>query len=454
MHSLFKRCHPLTKRVVILTAFIIFAPQSFTSAATSVYYSVGSSTATQLMTGSPTVTVSGNTATFSVAQSGNIGVGDVVIYGSPSRTAYVSRKLSTDGTQWSLVTATGTTPIATTTATVASIKRAFASLSAAISGSNNASHMNTSNLVTGNYVLNISCYYDGSPDTTSLVVPNSYVTRPSNYINIFTPISTSTQANLSQRHTGKWTSTAYQLVYTGSAAGVIDIYANYTRITGLQIRHTPTNNYSRTIRMDSMTGSGGYVVLDSNIIDGRVSGRTNPEGIGQTSAAANPTVVVTNNIIYGFNNGNSGGTGITVTSGTGFIYNNTVWNSYNSYGFGWNSGTVIYLKNNIAQNDTTGYYSGGATIDPSSTNNLSGHSDAPGSNPITSAAVVFASIASTTVPDLHVSLLDTFARGQGANLSADANYPFYWDVDNQTRSGSGSWSVGADEYIPVSFPRR
>ncbi len=46
-----------------------------------IYYSVGTSTA-DLKTGSPTIAISGGLATLSVAQTGHLGVGDVIVYGA------------------------------------------------------------------------------------------------------------------------------------------------------------------------------------------------------------------------------------------------------------------------------------------------------------------------------------------------------------------------------------
>src|ERR1035437_3777404 len=74
------------------------------AATANVFYSVGQSSS-NLMTLSPTVTIASGMATFSQAQTGNIGVGDKVTYNT-SAIAYISGKISQ--TQWSLVTATGT----------------------------------------------------------------------------------------------------------------------------------------------------------------------------------------------------------------------------------------------------------------------------------------------------------------------------------------------------------
>src|ERR1700677_213009 len=93
-----------SSRAFLYTLFIalsLFIGIHSALAATNVYYSVGQSTSTNLMTGSPTVTITSGAATFSIAQTGNIGIGDQVTYGTS--TAYISGKVTTS--QWTLETA-------------------------------------------------------------------------------------------------------------------------------------------------------------------------------------------------------------------------------------------------------------------------------------------------------------------------------------------------------------
>jgi hypothetical protein len=414
-----------------------------TTTTVDVYYSVGQSTSTNLVTGgsSTTVTITSGAAVFSVAQTGNIGVGDQVTYASGT-VAYISGKSDTTQLDWSLVTATGSTPANITNATVTSINRAFASLSAALNtttGFANASHLATSSLVGANAIVNLSCYYDTGPDTTSVYISGSLITSTSTYINIYTPNNTSTQANFSQRHTGKWASNAYQLIETNGPYG-LEIETNYVRVVGLQVETnvtaTDTQNYPEGIVIND--AQGGYIVLDSNIIAAQSASSTvSTEGI--TVANSTPTTgVFLNNIVYETSN-TASSLGITGLN-SGYIYNNTVYNMWRSYEA---SSTVPY-KNDIAQSDTQGYVGTGSA---SSTNNISDHTDAPGSNPEDLATVLFAS---TSTQDFHLSVLDTKARGNGANLTNDPNYPFTYDIDGQTRPSSGAWDIGAAQWEAAS----
>jgi hypothetical protein len=415
-------------------------------APTNIYYSVGQ-TSVDLKTGSPTVTITNGAAVFSAAQTGNIGVGDEVTYGS-GQIAYISGKTSSDQMHWTLETATGGLPADVANANVTSITRAYTSLEAAVTGAIDSSHLSGSNLAALNIILDFPCYYDTGPDTGGGArVLNTYVTTPSNYIQIYTPTDTVNQVNRSQRHNGAWTSSgAYELDTTTQYGIRID--TNYARIIGMQISATISGNFARTLMFDGISGSGGYIVLDSNILRATMVGTpTNAEGIGFTSPPAGPTSAITNNIVYGYA-GNNQDAGIYLKGlGTHYVYNNTSYGSYNGF-LSTRNGTTqvptVYYKNDLAQNTTVGYSTSFTTIG-TSTYNLSDHADAPGSNAQNSKT---ASFVSASNGDFHLLYSDAVARDKGADLSGDANYAFSNDIDGQTRPYNSIWDIGADEYEP------
>ncbi len=83
-----------------------------------------------------------------------------------------------------------------------------------------------------------------------------------------------------------------------------------------------------------------------------------------------------------------------------------------------------------------------------STNNLAfGDSNAPGSNAQQNVAPTYVNSAS----DWHLGTTDTAALAKGADLSADANFPFSTDIDGETRSAP--WDIGADKWpgTPLSL---
>ncbi len=402
---------------------------------THVYYSVGQNT-NDHKTGTPDVTISDGVATFSVAQTAtNMGVGDRVTYNGGS-VAYISGKIS--DTQWTLVTATGQAPTdELTPVTVNSIAHEFASLFAAEAGAADINHLNTTDLVAGDYVLNLACYYDTGADTTNVIV-DGYTTGVNNYINIYTPTDTSTEVNQSQRHDGKYNAGSY--VLQQSTGVVMSIQDNHVRVEGLQVRSTSNagSNYGICVTNDIV--GAGDIRLSHNYIEGSNNTTGNAKGIYVYNGVdATLNVDIWNNIIY--NVGASGGAtqGIIIldTDVTGNVYNNT---QYKSNAF-WVESTNIIAKNNILSG---GWYIG-AGYSASSTNNAGTHGTPPGTNPIT--------LSSTdpldyfiSASDLHINSGATFAA-EIIDAGIDPSGGFSDDIDGNSRPFGAGWDIGADELI-------
>ena len=406
-------------------------------AATQIFYSVGQNT-TDHKTGTPTVTVSGTTATFSVAQTAtNMGVGDKVTY--TGGTCYISGKTNVDQMHWSCVSATGGTPVAVIGASVTSIAHVFNSLNGAVNAGNtngafDASHLNTKDLVTGNYQLNIPCYYDTGADTTAVTV-QSWTTSATNYVRIYTPYNTTSEVNQTQRHSGKWDDGKYNLSITPAGLGIVVNSAN-VNIDGLQIYIN--YGYSNGPTAISLVPSFGQYTISNSILKANNPGGTYANGI--TVQTSTSTYKIYNNIIYNFTG--SAGTGYGISIGAvnppAYIYNNTI--------IGCNKGVVtggslntIYLKNNIAYNNTIADY--GGTFNSGSDYNISNDATAPGAHSKISTTVAFVD---ATNNDFHLSPTDTAAKNAGADLSADPYLPFTTDIDGETRA-SGKWDIGADD---------
>jgi hypothetical protein len=411
----------------------------------SVFYSVGQSLK-DLKSGNPSLSIKGGRAVFSLPQSNNIGVGDEVTYGQ-NAVAYIARKTSQEKLHWDLVTADGSLPNDVDNAPVNTIKHAFSSLSSAFYGTKDDRHLGTEDLVKARVVVFLSCYFDFGPETSPVYIPSSLVTGPENYVRIYTPSNTSTEANFSQRHLGRWTPNAYTLSVVDSYAA-IDVNSNFIRIEGLQINHRDTVasevEYPRSIRIDSLQGHGGYILIKSNLIHGSFVKAKSPSGIANFASRAAPTLAIANNIVDGFvGDATEKPSAIATTSGTAFIYNNTVVDNFQ--GFLSKSSMVTY-KNNLAQRNIVGFGVGvGADLD--SSNNLSDREDAPGKSSLQASRVIFLDMSKG---DFHIASLNSGALGRGANLSNDARFAFADDIDGEKRSAP--WDIGADQHLDRDAP--
>jgi hypothetical protein len=337
---------------VAIFAVGFFAFSSHAQAATQVYYSVGQNT-TDHKTGTPTVTVAGTTATFSVAQTAtNMGVGDLVTYAGG--TCYISGK--TSATIWSCTNALGASPNAVSNASVTSIAHVFSSLSAALpSGAGGAKTLlGNTNLTAINVQLNIPCYFDTGADTSQTAI-QGWTTGQANYVKVYTPTSTATEVNLSQRHSGKWDDQKFSIQVSAAADYARNIMVNgvdFVRIEGLQISVTNNDyNYSVGIYL-YLQNNGSEVYVSHNIVRGifTTTGSDSQNGIFTSPAGSTSKYYIFNNVVYDIASGLSvSGSCIYASDGIVYIHNNTVYNCRSGQqGIRAVSGTT-YVKNNLMQ---------------------------------------------------------------------------------------------------------
>ena len=440
--------------ILVFTGIAVLTTPIAEAAAKQIYYSAGQNISDH-KTGSPTVTLSSGVATFSVAQTApNIGVGDRVTYNSTQK-VFISGKISQ--TKWTVVTVKGDTPSNVSNATVNSIRHEFDSLNNAVSyytgfQAGDANHLNTSNLISGNYILNIPLYYDTGPEYFTgggiyagiLISGSSIVTGPNNYIRIYTPTNTASEVNLSQRHDGKWNNQKYSLIFSpdNNSTAAIRTYKPYVKIDGLQIKIISTYNGNKGIEASYI--SSGWVEVSNNIITGQILNYAS--GISMGYNIGNLTGKIWNNLIYdlrGTNYGSSKGIKFgecynqdPCSTGTGYIYNNTIINVQGGIN---NESTLglIVAKNNIVQDSNWGY---GGTFSASS-NNIS-NNGAPGSNSQNNTTVSFVN---KTGKDFHLSPSDTKALNRGVSLISDPYLPVSSDIEGDSRPSGVAWDIGADE---------
>jgi hypothetical protein len=225
-------------------------------------------------------------------------------------------------------------------------------LSAAQAGSSDASHLNTTGLLAGDFQLNWACYKDG-PDT-SLTAVSGWTTGASTYIRIFTPFAP-TEVGANQRHRGV-AGTGFRIAPANSAAAyynVIDFQVPYVRIEGIEIDGSGlTNaNWVRGVNVQLGMTNVGDIRVDSMIIHDLATnaGSFSSEGtmgiISQQQASnTGPPMRITNNIIYNsyinISVGHVGGMHIGSRT-TSYAYNNTVYNVINT---GTGPAWGIYVK--------------------------------------------------------------------------------------------------------------
>ena len=431
--------------------FAFFAISSSAFAATNVYYSVGQNTTTH-ETGAGTVTVSGTTATFSVAQTAtNMGVGDVIDYDTDNKKCYISGKTST--TVWSCTNATGGTPTAATDVTVNSITHAFSSLSAALpSGSGGAKTLlGNADLTAIDVQLNIPCYYDTGADTTAVDI-GGWTTDTTRYVKIYTPTDVATEANRNQRHTGKWDEDKFRLDIT-SGEPAVNVGSYYVRIVGLQVR----NNLTAPSQHAISNGDGGHnMLLDSLYIEQKPM---NPESFDpefgdgvylyRFYSGTVRNCIIASSIVY---NGVSSASGIYSDSPYSAVEHKIQNNTIEGFAYGiyadafYDSGTLDIVNNLVAnsvyEDNFAIFFEGPGTRDYNASDDAT---STGGSNDQTNQTFSFLD---ASRKDLHLKSSDIGARNLGTNL----NSVFSLDIDGQNRpAGSYVWDIGADEVVDAVY---
>jgi hypothetical protein len=384
--------------------------------AIAVYYSVGTN-ANDLKSGSPTLSISSGTATFSVSQPNNIGVGDEIIFNSTQK-VYISGRVNSR--TYSVITATGTTPANISNAPVNSIRRTFNSLSEAEANASGPSYLNTSNLTADNYQLHFPCYADGL--LTDHMHISGWTTGPNNYIRIYTPVANN-EVGVSQRHNGTW-GTGFRI---NANFDTFQVGEDYVRIEGIA---GSGHDWDVFLAVDPDWGdiSASNDIRMSNCLINGNGKQSRPTYLNDPDL----NVTIWNTIAYnheGFNGF------YFMRVNRAYCYNCT---SYNNDGAGFrrDAGTVI-VHNSISMGNNRDF---SGVFDASSDYNLTSDDTAPGSNSLLNQVITdqFLSITSGS-ENLHLKSGAT-AIGMGRNLSGN----FSDDIDGHPRSGN--WDIGADEY--------
>lgn len=276
------------------------------------------------------------------------------------------------------------------------------------------------------------------------VVVDGWTTDATRYIHITTP--------LTERHGCVWDNTKYRLSPSGQVS--LSIRENYTRVEGLQVEQRADEN--------SCYGIQCYgAVYGSRISHNIVRPFQHPDAytyglngcginLGTDTAGA---VFCWNNLVI-LNLAKTGGVGIVHThasTGLCYVYNNTV--IAVGYGVGFGDGFAgMVAKNNLAVgcadgfDGTRGWGDGFAAGSDYNASDIA--SDAPGANSNNGTAPTFVDAPNG---DYRLAATDAVARDEGVDLSADGALAFTDDFHGETRSGT--WDIGADEYVAAVATR-
>ena len=464
--------------LVVLNMLLALAgTPSSAAAASTIYYSVGTRS-TSLHTG--TASATGGTLTLASAASNNVGVGDEIR--QAANRYYITGRVSSTVFTIQNSAANGGTPGATTItfpSQAIQIYRAFTLLSTAVTGSSNASHLNTSNLVTGDYQLSWASYDDGAMN--DMVNVTGWTTGPSNYVRIFTPVAPS-EVGASQRHRGV-AGTGFRLApVTTGTLNIINLNTGYARIEGLEIDGSAVTSSQRVRGISVADGlsNAGDIRIDSCIIHGlhtTLDGYCAEGSMGildvQTTANSGPPLRISNNVIYDItNNVNVGhiaghprrvaGDVVRLQQHRSLNINNPGGASsggpaWGIYAKAWPNGTGTATV--IATNNYVGNVTAPRPQRPSATASMEnsvltqsynvssdGTASGTGSQTGKTSYATYFTNTSSGVEDLHLrGTSSSLWASNGMDLSADANLPVTNDIDGGTR---GRPDIGADEYDP------
>jgi len=398
------------------------------------YYSVGTETG-DLYSGN--ATANAGSLFLAVDAVDSIGVGDEVAEGS--NRYYIRGRLSKGAFLIQNSGANGGTPGATNITfaeTAITIARAFNNLVDAEDDADDANYMNTSDLVTNDYVLNIACYADGKEE--SAVTVNGYTTGVNNYVRFFTPVKPN-EVGVSQRHDGKWNEDRfYNCCTAGNNFGVNE---QFTRLEGLQIADTSTDGQNYMIQTDNSATQSEIRISDCILYNGGFGDGGNfSRGIYARVDGAFGVTKINNTILHTMDEGSASDyTGIDCASGSRtFIYNVTAYDTR----YGIKAAGVTYVENTASlANRSLDFEASGFTGDY----NADFDGNAPGASAVSLTQNSYEWYF-TGALDFHLDddstesaeLIDNGNRGTALTM---------YDIDGERRDAAAAdWDIGADEF--------
>lgn len=298
------------KRLVTLLILLILSVPAF---GTDVYYSIrpaGAGSGNDLKTAC-NISISSGIATFSAAQTGDIGVGCYV--SSSNVSGYISEM--TDSTHAKIITATGGVHGDVSSEALGAIYHPFASLSTAESGSPTLLGYAT-DLATNTIHLYWPSY-GATPDTSMSSV--SGWTFSDTYYAKWYAVRGGTESINNWRHTGKRGTNNYRVLLTNGDTEFNNIEP-FFHMEGIQVDVDLTSSASF---VGLSFPYGGYI--DSCIISNIGEANTS-RGLYSTNANDAYDWVIINCIVSGWSGANAAGVRCSSTNVSVYLYNCTIMN--------------------------------------------------------------------------------------------------------------------------------
>ena len=257
-------------------------------------------------------------------------------------------------------------------------------------------------------------------------------------------ITTSSSAKIKIRAAtppkGVWSSGLYRI--EGAAYKMLSISVDHVELYGIQIYGTTSGNtYGIYLTGQS---SSSEILVDRCIIRFNDNNNSSYWRRGIRTYDTSVNLKVRNTIIYDARNStNNACAGIYWNGGSAaYIHNCTIHNCY----FGiYSTDSTITVKNTITNDCANGFSGSFSANSDYNASDISG--DAPGSNSRngTDGVVTFRD---ESGDDFHLGSTDSNARGNGTDLSTDANLAVTEDCDGTDLTDISSWNIGADQDIP------
>lgn len=214
--------------------------------------------------------------------------------------------------------------------------------------------------------------------------------------------------------------------------GLITVGAGATGIANYAIINPGTNPGNIDVRLDSCR---------SECVSMSASRTSQVHGFWvDTGGTTGNKVTLTNCVAAGFVGAGATHKGFTATTSAS---SDVAWYNCTAYNCGRGFSSEHASQFPIAVNDVAASCADGYTgsFRTGSSHNASDiAADAPGTGPVTGTPT-FVSAPS----DLHLASGDTVCKDAGADLSADSRFAFSTDGDGVARTGT--WDIGADEYV-------